>query len=69
MRIHLAGEGLAGQFAGDQVHLGAADERGDEGVDGELNTSIGVPTCAARPSRITTMRSDRVIASLWSCGR
>jgi hypothetical protein len=34
---------------------------------GLLYTSNGVPCCAVRPSRITTIRSDRVIASSWSC--
>ncbi len=29
-------------------------------------SSVGVPTCSIRPSRITTMRSASVIASTWS---
>ena len=34
---------------------------------GRENTSCGVPICSAWPADMTTIRSARVIASIWSC--
>ena len=50
----------------DQVHRRTADEAGDEGVGGLVVDLLGVPTCCMTPSRMTTMRSAMVIASIWS---
>ena len=48
---------------GDDVVV--ADEAGDEGGRGALNTSRGAPACSIRPSFITTTRSASAIASSW----
>ncbi len=34
---------------------------------GRSNRSIGVPTCTTSPLFITTTRSAKVSASVWSC--
>ena len=46
---------------------GVPIKRAANAVAGRLYSSCGAPFCSMRPSRIRTMRSAMVMASLWSC--